>query len=389
MRRTILLLLFATSLFAREVARVPADIRGNRVLVNVAVDDHPPSAFVLDTGAARTVVAQSFAEARGIRATGRGQAMGASASVEIGLASRLVFSFADIRIPAKDVPLIPLGPINLRAGAPVGGVLGREAFRNYVVDLNYERAEVVFHDRRSFRAPEGAVTVPLHFGDHRSMPQVDVRLTLPGGRVVPARLHLDTGAGPGLILTRAFTRKHDIQLPDAIETSLGLGVGGASSERTARIARLDFAGFAIDRPIAMLSHSTKGVLGGEHIDGLLGGEILRRFHVQIDYGRKQTHLTRNANFGEPVDIDMLGATLAARDDSFRAIEVQSLIEKSAATEAGLRKGDELRAIDGRAVTPRELDAIRKMFRKPDQRHELTIVRDGKEMVVPVTTRRIV
>ena len=388
MRRTILLLLFASSLFAREVARVPAEIRGNRILVDVAVNDHPPSTFILDTGAARTVLSQNYAEARGIRATGRGQAMGASASVEIGIAPDLVFTLGDVRIPSTRVPLIPLGPINLRAGAPVGGVLGSEAFRNYVVDIDYERGAVAFHDRASFKAPQSAVTVPLHFR-HGSMPQVDVRLTFPDGRAIPARLHLDTGAGPGLILTRAFTKKHKIALPDAIDTALGLGVGGGGSERTGRIARLDFAGFAIDQPIVMLSNSTKGVLGGDDLDGLLGGEILRRFHVQIDYGRQQMHLTRNANFSEPVDIDMLGATLAARDDTFRAIEVQSLIAKSAAQEAGLRAGDELRAIDGRAVTPRELDAIRKMFRKPDQRYELTIVRGGKEIVVPVTTRRVV
>jgi C-terminal processing protease CtpA/Prc len=86
---------------------------------------------------------------------------------------------------------------------------------------------------------------------------------------------------------------------------------------------------------------------------------------------------------------MLGATLAARDASFRTIVVQSPRAGTPAAAAGLREGDELRAIDGNAVAPKDLDAVRKLFRQPDRRYELTIVRDGKELVVPVTTRRFV
>jgi hypothetical protein len=388
MRRTILLLLVAFTLDAREVARVPMQMLGNRILLDVAVNDHPPSRFLLDTGAARTVLEKEYAAQRGIRATGRTQAMGAAAAISVGVAEDLVFSLGDIRLPASDVPLIPLGPINLRTGTPVQGVLGREAFSAYVIDVNYEGGTVAFHDKRSFTPPKDSISVPLHF-THGSIPRVDVYLTLPGGRTVGARLHLDTGAGPGVILTRGFARRHDIELPDAIDTAVGLGVGGATSERTGRIDKLELGGFTIDDPIVMLSNSTSGVLGQSDVDGILGGEILRRFHVQIDYGRKRLYLTKNTAFDEPVDVDMLGATLAARDATFRAIVVQSLRNDTPATDAGLRGGDELRAIDGRPVTPKEMDAVRKLFRQPDRRYELTIVREGKELVVPVTTRRFV
>ncbi len=389
MRRTILLLLAAFSLQAREVARVPAEIRGNRVVVDVEVNDLPPSKFILDTGAATTVVEQDYAAQRGIRSTGQTRAQGAGGSVSAGVAENLVFEIGDgVRVPAARVPLIPMRPLILRAGSPLNGVLGGQVFNTYVVEIDYERSAVAFHERKSFAPAQTAVSVPLQFV-HGSIPQVDVRLTLPDGRTVPARLHLDTGAGPGLILTRSFVKRHNIELPDGIDTEMGLGVGGATTERTGRIARLDFAGFTFDKPVTMLSNTMKGLLGDSEVDGLLGGEILRRFTVQIDYGRKQMYLTKNANFSEPLDIDMLGAMLGASDTSFQSIVVQSLQPKTPATEAGLREGDELRAIDGKPVTPRELEAIRRMFRKPDQRYELTILRAGKALVIPVTTRRVV
>src|SRR5215212_8336340 len=70
MRRAILLLLLVLSVDAREVARVPARIANNRILLSVAVNEHPPSTFILDTGAARSVVEKEYADDRGIRATG-------------------------------------------------------------------------------------------------------------------------------------------------------------------------------------------------------------------------------------------------------------------------------------------------------------------------------
>ena len=388
MRRAILLFLFAFSLHAREVARVPMQMLGNRILVDVAVNNHPPSTFILDTGAARTVVEKEYAAQRGIRSTGKVQAMGAAGTVSVGVADDLVFSLGDIRLPADNVPLIPLDAINLRTGTPVQGVLGREAFSAYVIDVDYAGGTVAFHDKRSFTPRKDSISVPLHF-THGSIPRVDAILTLPDGRTVEARLHLDTGAGPGLILTRGFAQRHNIELPKAIDTAVGLGVGGGTSERTGRIDKLELGGFTIDDPIVMLSNSTSGVLGQSDVEGILGGEILRRFHVQIDYGRKRMHLTKNAAFDEPVDVDMLGATLASRDDKFRAIVVQSLRPDTPAAVAGLREGDEIRAIAGRPVTPKEMDAVRKLFRQPDRRYELTIGREGREMVLPVTTRRFV
>jgi hypothetical protein len=388
MRRAIFLLLLVLNADAREVARVPARITNNRILLSVAVNEHPPSTFILDTGAARSVVEKEYADDRGIRATGMTRAMGAAGSVSVGVAPDLVFALGDIRLPAKEVPLIPLEAVNLRSGTPVQGILGQEAFGAYVVDLDYERGSVAFHDRRSFEPPRGSVSLPLHFR-HHNMPQVDVRLTLPDGRTVPARLLLDTGAGPGLILTRAFVKRHQVEVPDGLETAIGLGVGGGTSERTGRLRKLEFGGFTFEQPIVSLSHSAQGVLGESDVDGILGGEILRRFQVQFDYGRRQVHLTKNAAFGDPLEIDMLGAVLAAGDDTFRAIVVQSLRANTPAAAAGLREGDELRAVNGRAVTPKELDAVRKLFRQADRRYELTIVREGKELVVPVTTRRFV
>jgi hypothetical protein len=365
---------------------VAAEIVGNRILLPVSVNGAPPATFILDTGAAGTPMAAEYAKKAGIVSSGKTQAKGAGGTVDVGVATKVRFETGGLTFLPERTPLIPLEPVSLRGGRPISGVLGYEAFDRAIVAVDYAGGGVTFHDPHNFTPPAGAVSVPLHF-NHR-IPLIDVRLTLPDGRVLPARLVVDTGAGSGLVLTRAFTNEHNIEVDGGIETSLGLGVGGAIRERIGRIARVEVSGFTVERPVVNLSHATAGALGDPNLDGLLGGEILRKFTVIFDYDRKRMWLAPNRTFADAIEFEMAGAMLATRDAAFDTIIVRDVLASSPAAEGGIRIGDELRAIDGQAVTPAQLDEIRRRFRQPGVRHELTIVRDGAEMVVPIVTRRL-
>jgi predicted aspartyl protease len=370
----------------RQPVRVPAEIRGSRVLLPVSVNGGPPATFILDTGAGSTTIDRDYAEKRGVHPTGEALALGAAGRVNVGLARDVSFSFGGLTLPGGRTPLIPLGAISLRAGNPMQGVLGYEAFKEHVVEIDYVGGSVSFHETRAFRRPAGAERIPIAF--RHDVPRVEARLTLADGRTIPARLFVDTGADTGIVLTRAFTDKHAIEVEHGFETSAGLGVGGASRERVGRIPRLELGPFAIHRPIVSLSYSTDGLLGDSRVDGLLGGEILKRFTLTIDYDRKQLLLKRNRNFGTAMEFDMSGLTVASRDAAFDAVVVDDVRPSSPAADAGIRAGDELRAIDGQRVLPARLDVIRAMFKEAGRRLELTIVRDGEERTVAVVLRRM-
>jgi predicted aspartyl protease len=389
MRSLLVLLLIACSPPAptqQQPVRVPAEIRDSGVFLPVSVNGGPPATFILDTGASSTTIDRDYAEKRGVRPTGQTHALGAAGRVNVSLARDVLFSFGGLTLPGRTTLLIPLGAISLGAGKPMQGVLGYEVFKEHVVEIDYVDGSVSFHETRAFRRPAGAARIPIAFR-HR-VPQVEVRLTLADGRTIPARLFVDTGAEPGIVLTRAFTDKHDIEVEGGVETSAGLGVGGATRERVGRIARLELGPFAIERPIVNLSLNTDGVLGDSRVDGLLGGEILKRFTLIVDYDRKQLLMKRNRHFGTAMEIDMSGLTMASRDAAFDAIVVKDVRPSSPAADAGIRAGDELRAIDGQRVLPASLDAIRTMFKEAGRRLEVTIIRDGEERTVSVVLRRV-
>lgn len=82
---------------------------------------------------------------------------------------------------------------------------------------------------------------------------------------------------------------------------------------------------------------------------MIGGEILRRFKITVNYSRRQIILEPNEKFPDAYEFDMSGASLAAGGEDFKVFKVRSLIEDSPATEAALQVGDAITAIDGRPL----------------------------------------
>ena len=371
--------------FAQFAVAGNVEIVGTRVHIPVSVNGAAAKTFILDTGASRSPVDPEYAKSLGLIAKGTAHTHGAGGGVTVGLARDVTVTLGGFSQTLKSSPMTPLTAISLRIGQPVSGIIGHDVMSRYVTEIDYANETVVFHPK-SFSPPRDAVRLPMRMNG--ALPLVDVRLTMPDGREVAGRFLVDTGAGLAFVVTRAFAEKQKIDVDGAIEMSAGLGVGGATHDRMGRLPRVAVGGFTFERPIVSLSRDTKGVLSSSGFDGLIGGALLRRFTMYVDYGRKQFALVPNATIGDPFEIDMSGLQLASRDTAFDAVLVNDVLPVSPAADAGIRAGDELRAIDGKRILPRDFDDIRQAFREPGRRFELTIVRDGVEMTIPLVTKRL-
>lgn len=122
--------------------------------------------------------------------------------------------------------------------------------------------------------------------------------------------------------------------------------------------------------------------------GLLGGEVLRRFTVTVDYSRSRIILEPNAQLDAPMEFDMSGMSLAALSNS-SMYRVRMLIEQSPAADAGVAVGDLLIAIDGTLVRELTLNDIRQRFKVPGKRFALTLKRGDNMIELAITTRRLI
>jgi C-terminal processing protease CtpA/Prc len=149
---------------------------------------------------------------------------------------------------------------------------------------------------------------------------------------------------------------------------------------------MQLGGLTIQQPIISLSQDAEGALASPDFDGVIGGELLRRFKVIFDPARRQLILESNAHFAEPYEHNMSGIGLRAEGENFRVIKIHRVIEDSPASEAGLREGDVIIAIGGQPVS--SLEQLYQMFKQEGREYDLSIMRGRDRLQVRLKLRRL-
>jgi hypothetical protein len=165
--------------------------------------------------------------------------------------------------------------------------------------------------------------------------------------------------------------------------STSRGVGGATPARLGRAQSLTLGRTVLTGPFATYALAQgRGVSG--HSAGRIGGAILRRFTLAINYPARSIALVPNANFWRPLETDMSGLALVSVAGG---VEVSRVEASSSGAEAGIRPGDRLIGIDGQGASALSLEAIRAMLMQHGATRSLSILRNGRELSLPITLRR--
>ena len=160
------------------------------------------------------------------------------------------------------------------------------------------------------------------------------------------------------------------------EAVLGWGIGGPARAHPARLGVLSLGGIDVEGLAGDLSTTDKGALAISDYGAILGGGVLRRFTVGLDYGAKRMYLTPNAENAAPEPFDRSGLWLQADGSTLRVGDVAA---GSAAERAQLRENDRIVSIRGEQVTTRGLGQWREILRElpPGTRVAVGYLRDGK------------
>jgi C-terminal processing protease CtpA/Prc len=154
-------------------------------------------------------------------------------------------------------------------------------------------------------------------------------------------------------------------------------VGGAVMADIGRIGSLKLGAIEIPRVVTSLAGDSAGVMSSNaQWIGNIGGDVLRRFTVYLDYAHKRMILEPHAGTDEAFEADMSGIGLVM-NDSLTTATIDYVVPGMAAADAGLAPGDTLVAIDGHPADAAALRELRKRFRR-DGEHITLTVRRGEE-----------
>ena len=369
---------------------VPFEASNNLIIVQTSVNGAKPLSFILDTGASGTVISESAAKDLGLKLEGQGNASAQGGEIEMAFVKQASLRLSkDVELPNLTLAAIRLNGLEAGLGRKVDGILGYEIFKRFVVEIDYASRAVKFYEPQTYKYAGRGKTIPIVIEDNT--PFVRAEVVPADQQSFEGNFLVNTGLTGTLAFNSPFVAQNKLLelLPNTKAITFGSILAGKSAGRIGRVKSLRFGGILIENPVANFSQDAAGDDSDAESAGMIGGEVLRRFKLIVDYSRSQIILEPNKQISDAYEFDMSGASLAAGGEGFKIFKVRSLIEKSPAAEAGLQVGDAIISINGKPTNEMTLEQIRRIFRQAGQIYKLSIRRNESPLEITLKTRRIV
>jgi hypothetical protein len=356
-------------------------VRANGPYVEASANGQGPFVFEVDTGSMTSPLASELAREMGLEELNST----ANRTVEISLANGLT-----VPLPLDFASFAGLWPLT---GHRSYGALGYGVLNHFVVEFDYQDGYLTLYDPQKFNysGPGTVFPATLEMGYD---PQIEGTIVVGGGKEIATRFTIDTGAG-GTVVSAPIVKAYHLldvvktKLPNPRSKPLVDGVDGATFETTtARIDALKLGSFVIEHPLVALSTDTDGTFAMEEIGVNLGGNILRRFKLIVDYPHHRVILEPNRHFHESFSADASGLVLTAEGPQFKRVLVHGVVGSSPADKAGMKEGDIITALDGESTDNYALWEIQDLLKDSGQTRQLSIYRNGETMIVTLRLRAL-
>ncbi len=380
-----------------KFTRIPFEMHANLIVVPVKVNDSDTLHFILDTGVSSVLITnpdaikkQKLHFTRKVQLTGAGEGQALTASVAIGNTiqmSKMTATHQNMVVLDEDVL-----KLSEYVGVPIDGIFGYDVFNNFVVTIDFLHRELVLVRPESYkyRRKQGE-RYPIVIEDTK--PYADVVALVEGGRELPIRVVIDTGAGHALLIDKTPTNK--IQLPQKVlRAQLGRGLNGVINGNLGRIDKVRFGKYELENVLASFPDSVSfGVKlsARDERHGNIGCELLRRFKVTFNYADRYMILKPvKRRLKETFEHDMSGMEVRAKGEDFRQYYIDKVVEDSPAWEAGLQEGDEVLFINNRSSNDLIISEIYKILQKGEGKEiSLLVRRNGSIQFVKFQLKRMI
>lgn len=303
--------------------KIPLELDGNIIFLRVSVNNSKPLKFIFDTGASHSVISSERAAELGLKTEGQASGSGTGGAIQASLIKGVSLSVPGAEVSNQLIASMSFG------GSPVefDGVIGYDFINQFVVEIDYQNKIMNLYNPRTF-AYSGRGEVILLILKGRRTPLVHTKIILEGRAPVEAKLEVDTGADGTFVINSPFVRKQSLlaAFPKTVQGS-GVGAGGEQALLVGRVKAVQLGRLIIDNPTVGLSLDTEGSGASEENDGLIGGEIFRRFKMILDYSRKRMILEPNSSFNDPYEVTTGSFTVAPDGDAceVRTLKVRRLV----------------------------------------------------------------
>jgi predicted aspartyl protease len=329
---------------------IPFTLEGGHILIEASIDGGEPKPFIFDTGAINIITPETARAinapfVRNARMGGIGPQVSQGKIVKV---DRITIGAAKLEQPLVAITELRNIIVDRGSRPRLAGLIGANLLSRYAVTIDYQHRTLTLNSP-GFR-PQAGFALPLGYAiSPDGLTHPSIKAELDG---VTAEFVLDTGSGGQVFLSDAFAHAHpSFALSGKVFSFLGAGgLGGPLNEQLALGKHLQLGAATLAPPA--INRPGSGASFGLHADGLLGAVVLSQFIVTIDYGSGHAYLEPVAGRTLPPILRATGMIFDKPDHE--AFEVLDVLLGSGAQRAGLRRGERVIEVAGKAA--RDLSA---------------------------------
>ncbi len=318
------------------------------------VNGKGPFTFIFDTGG-HNLLTPDTAKRLDVKMVGKMPGHGVGDKVEdIGIAKLDTVKVGGVTLEKQTFFVLDFAGAGTE-GVPMEGMIGFEGFRRFVTQIDYANGTMTLMVPGAFDPKDAGTAIPFEMNEQ--IPQI--KGSFEG---VAGLLDIDTGARDEVTLTAPFAAKEGLRAkhPKGVEAVDGWGVGGPARGYVTRGGELMLGSVKVPSVVASLSLQEKGSFSDASYAANIGGGILKRFVVTFDYDHRIMYLKpTSAPLADVGTFDRSGMWVNGHKDG---LEVMDVTKGGAAEAAGLKVGDIITGIDGKAATATPVYAVRKAWR---------------------------
>lgn len=374
----------------------------NLVILKVKLNNRPMN-FLLDTGVDKTVLFGLEGDEELIKNTStRILIKGVSGKKQTYAYKNEnnLLEIGKLKDTSHDVYAIFDRDFNIsdKIGYQVQGIIGYNFFKDVVVRLNYKRDFIKIYNPEYFsKSLRSYESKDLRL--YKQKPYIKTQLKQKG-KTRSFVFLLDTGSGDAIWVKP----QPDTKIPEKnFDDILGYGFADIIRGKRSKANAFNLGSYQLKSPkIAYPDTLAYSGLGFTSKSGVIGSEIMRRFHWVFDYASNKVYFKKNNDFSDKFNYDMSGLIL--RYDGYQIItrytnvfsrakaqtdnsagynkiatqpeffldkrpilRVGAVRPNSSAFEAGFVEGDEIVSINSRPSYKYDLQEIMKMFSSEEGR----------------------
>jgi hypothetical protein len=340
--------------------------------------------FILDTGSAGISLDTNTCLQLGIQLTPTDRVVrGVGGSKTVAFAMDRTLLLPGLQVDSLDFHINDYELISQVYGLQIDGIIGYSLLSKFIVKIDYDTETISIYQKGKFNYPKGG---------HMMRPSLTlipiVNAFLKNGKAQHYnRYYFDTGAGMCLLLSHQFVQDSAIlssrkRQRKVIQTE-AQGLGGKMNMDITTIQEFKIGSYSFRNVPVYLFDDVTNVTAYPFLGGMVGNDLLRRFNLILNYGKKEIYLIPNSHFRDPFDYSYTGLIIYLIDGR---IEVTDIIKGSPAEKAGLEKGDVIMAINN--MFSANLQIYRDLLKNIGTRPTLLIMRNKEVMIKKIQIKSI-